>query len=188
VDTIEYRTADKSSWPRGPWDNEPDKKQWLDEATGYACLFVRNEQGALCGYVGVPKGHPWHGQDYDHISADAHGGLTFSAGCCHSDDPAEGVCHIPGEGEPDNVWWVGFDCAHCFDFIPGRMSLRNPMAGTFHDLYSVLENLVMPGDVETSYRDQAYIENEIVNLAKQAKNAEYAALTEAGRVAPRPQA
>ena len=26
--TIEYRTIDKSAWPRGEWDAEPDKMQW----------------------------------------------------------------------------------------------------------------------------------------------------------------
>jgi hypothetical protein len=62
--TIAYRTIDKSSWPRGAWDDEPDKKQWQDTATGLPCLIVRNGVGALCGYVGVPRWHPWHGRQY----------------------------------------------------------------------------------------------------------------------------
>lgn len=28
------------------------------------------------------------------------------------------ICHTPGEGEPDNVWWFGFDCAHAGDHTP----------------------------------------------------------------------
>lgn len=63
--TIEYRTIDKSSWPRGEWDHEPDKRQWQDEATGLPCLIVRQrDSGHLCGYVGVPKSHALHGRDY----------------------------------------------------------------------------------------------------------------------------
>ncbi len=61
--TIEYRTLDRTEWQRGQWDSEPDKKQWLDEATGLPCLIVRQrEAGHLCGYVGVPKSHPLHGK------------------------------------------------------------------------------------------------------------------------------
>lgn len=70
-----------NAFPIGPWTNEPDKAQWIDEATGLDCLIVRNRMGALCGYVGVPEGHPAHRQDYDNVDADAHGGLTFAGGC-----------------------------------------------------------------------------------------------------------
>jgi hypothetical protein len=61
VETKEYRTIDKTLWPRGEWDDEPDKMQWQDEATGLPCLIVRGPVGALCGYVGVPEGHPCFG-------------------------------------------------------------------------------------------------------------------------------
>lgn len=36
----EYTTKDKSDWPRGEWDNEPDKVQFQDEATGLPCLII----------------------------------------------------------------------------------------------------------------------------------------------------
>lgn len=62
--TIEYTTIDKSTWGPGPWQEEPDKIQYVDEATGLPCLIVRNGPtiGALCGYVGVLPGHPLHGK------------------------------------------------------------------------------------------------------------------------------
>lgn len=99
METIEYRTIDKSSWSRGPWDDEPDKKQWRDPATGLACLIVRNHFGNWCGYVGVPPAHPWHGlgysdtipgrvkkEDWDYENSiggaiEVHGGLTFASEC-----------------------------------------------------------------------------------------------------------
>lgn len=64
MNTIEYTTIDKSTWGPGPWQDEPDKIQYVDEATGLPCLIVRNgkEIGALCGYVGVLPGHPLHGK------------------------------------------------------------------------------------------------------------------------------
>lgn len=34
METLEYRTKDKSTWGDGPWQQEPDKKQWQDAATG----------------------------------------------------------------------------------------------------------------------------------------------------------
>lgn len=65
MQVIEERNIDRAGWESGPWDSEPDKKQWLDEASGLACLIVRNQNGGnLCGYVGVPKTHPLHGKSY----------------------------------------------------------------------------------------------------------------------------
>lgn len=116
----EYRHIDKSVWPeRGPWDDEPDKIQFEDEATKLPCLIVRGPHGGLCGYVGVAEGHPFFGKEYD--SCDpwprVHGGLTFSSFCAE-DGKEHGICHTPGPGEPDRVWWLGFDCAHSGDISP----------------------------------------------------------------------
>lgn len=117
METLEYRTIDKSSWVRGEWDGEPDKRQWQDEATGLPCLIVRGPSGALCGYVGIPDSHPLHGKSYDDADVEAHGGLTFASACSHGSEE-KGICHRPAPGEPDNVWWFGFDCAHAGDFCP----------------------------------------------------------------------
>lgn len=62
---IEETLMDKSAWGPGPWQDEPDKRQWADEATGLPCLIVRGPIGALCGYVGVPPDHPAYGLSYD---------------------------------------------------------------------------------------------------------------------------
>lgn len=115
--TIEYTFVDKAAWPRGLWDDEPDKVQWQDQATGLPCLIVRNDSGALCGYVGVMKGHPCYARHYDDYSLTVHGGLTFSD-FCSPHKKEHGICHIVEDGEDDHVWWLGFDCAHCSDVIP----------------------------------------------------------------------
>jgi len=137
-----YTWLDKSTWPAGPWHDEPDKEQYTDSVTGLPCLIRRNDElGHLCGYVGVAPSHPWYGKSEDGCMAgrlhcgsvkidfcacgnspasrtDVHGGLTYAAPCRH--DPSEhGICHVPAPGEPDDVWWFGFDCAHVGDWSPG---------------------------------------------------------------------
>jgi len=204
---IEYRDViDKSDWSRGPWDSEPDKIQWQDEATGLPCLIVRGPVGALCGYVGVSPDHPLHGKEYDAADMEVHGGLTFADGCSEisrekwqkwrtrqlarreeaaqyprgdaardlkewekeRDDyeawalraTSRFICHVASPGEPDPVWWFGFDCAHAGDFSPsyGKDLGRETGWG---------------GHVE--YRDIAYVENECRSLASQLTRARKAA-------------
>lgn len=119
---------DKSGWEAGPWSDEPDHIVWSDASTQYLCVIRRNHFGALCGYVAVHEGHPWHGKDYDDIQADVHGGLTYS----DSQASVREANHGPGVTEsltgftesltgitvPDSLWWVGFDCGHGFDISP----------------------------------------------------------------------
>ena len=93
-----------------PWEDEPDRAEWVHE-NGLKCRITRNPiTGTLCGYVGVPKGHRHHGQTYDDLNDDAggstaygldiHGGLTYS------------------EKGDDGYWYFGFDTAHSDDFSP----------------------------------------------------------------------
>lgn len=133
--------------PPGPWQDEPDKVQWVDEATGLDCLIVRNPvMGNLCGYVGVPEGHPEFGKGYDDVPVNVHGGLTYADGC------AGPICHEPLPGRPDTVWWLGFDCAHAFDLAPGMIKHAPELArlGT--------------------YRTFDYVVSEVQSLARQLKN------------------
>lgn len=127
---IVYRTIDKSAWGSGPWQDEPDKVEWRDEATGLPCIARRSwGSGSWCGYVGVAPGTLFHGQDYSVCDLKGpHGGFTF-AGPCNEDDPKEtAICHTPSPGEPDDIWWLGFDCAHAFDAMPAVRGLRDARA------------------------------------------------------------
>lgn len=149
----------------GPWVREPDKVQWIDPTTGLDCLILRNRMGALCGYVGVAFGHPFFGRDYGECSLaqkcdeeycdhsidsrlSVHGGITFTDFCAKSEEP-ENICHVPAPGRPDEVWWFGFDTAHAWDLVIG-MSMPS-----FND--------------GTTYKDVAYVVNEIEELAVQLK-------------------
>lgn len=111
------------SWPEGPWTDEWDKATWVDETTGLDAMIHRNRMGALCGYVGVAEGHPHFRVNYDEVNVEVHGGLTYSAFCEDTTDEAVGLCHVPEPGRPEEVWWLGFDCAHAFDQVPGLLAL-----------------------------------------------------------------
>lgn len=207
--TVEYRTVDKSGWATGPWRDEPDKKQWLDGATGLPCLIVRSPIGSLCGYVGLPAGHDLHGKDYDSVDVDVHGGLTFAGRCHHAPDQeqwrkfreaalagakeaerfprgdaaellrerakeiesyeayalwvrAATICHTVEPGEADDVWWLGFDCAHAGDLSPKYASLMAEIA---------IERGALPRQRNETYRDLAFVTRECERLAAQIKSA-----------------
>ena len=169
MERIEYKFPEinRSEWSRGAWDNEPDKIQWQDKETGLPCLIVRNKLGALCGYVGISAGHPLFEVAYsgcclrenkckgyycDHSpesSIYVHGGLTF-ADFCHPHENGRGICHIPSPGEPDHVWWFGFDCAHSGDIVPGMIK---------YDLY----------EAYADYRTISYVQDQCRQLAIQLK-------------------
>lgn len=160
--TIEYRRdEDKAKYQPGPWMDEPDKVQWKDEATGLPCLIVRNRLGALCGYVGVPRGHRFYGKDYDDVDVQVHGGLTFDGHCQEGGEPSETICHLVEEGESDDVWWLGFDCAHWQDYVPGMDT--DEMRG--YGLGSM--NPLLESEFPTSYKDIEYVRAEIRELAGQ---------------------
>lgn len=150
METLEYTTIDKSAWPRGPWDAEIDKRQWLDSISGLPCMIRRagKELGHWCGYVGVPADHPLHGKDGDSIDVEVHGGVTFAGGCSGG-DPSTSICHVVSPGEADDVWWFGFDCAHYMDFLPGMRGRARADIG------------------DEVYRDQTYVIRETLNLAAQ---------------------
>lgn len=163
MQTIEYRnpSVDKASWGAGPWVTEPDKKQWMDEATGLPCLMVRSTHcsGAWCGYVGVTENHPFFGKEYHDLEdIGVHGGLTFAGKCQEEQNDCEGVCHKVAEGENDNIWWFGFDCAHYMDFSPLLVATMQKITHNIADYHK-----------EEIYRDQVYVTEQVKNLALQLK-------------------
>jgi hypothetical protein len=138
--TKKGRDYNKSGWGTGPWNNEPDRKDFTHE--GYACFLLRNNVGVWCGYVGVPSSHPLYGVTHNDVDVEVHGGLTYSNKCDGH------VCHDPEPDMPDDVWWFGFDTAHYRDYIPGNSFFR---------------------DSDQIYRDITYVEEEIRSLASQLK-------------------
>jgi hypothetical protein len=104
--------VDRTGWPPGPWDQEPDRIEWRARA-GLPCLIVRSPSvGVLCGYVGLPPGHRYHGVDAEAVDVEVPVDLCYSAPCRGA------ICHVPAPGKAEDVWWIGFDCAHAHDLMP----------------------------------------------------------------------
>lgn len=167
-----WTTVDKADWGDGPWQDECDKVQWIDDATDLDCLIVRGPMGSLCGYVGLPPGHPYHGAHYDTPEGiDVHGGLTYSDHCMEGLPEGEGICHIPAPGRPADVWWVGFDCGHTFDLSPAmaarmrEIRARPDYPPTPPAVQRLLDN--MPLGMRDVYRTIDYVRDEVTRLAAQ---------------------
>lgn len=87
------------------------------EHCGLKCVVVLQDLGHRCGYVGVGKNHPLHGQfhDVEEIeNLNVHGGITYAS---------DGRGQYPIES--DEMWWFGFDCAHWGDCGDHKASLKH---------------------------------------------------------------
>lgn len=158
----------------GIWLGEADKVAWVDPATGFECIMMRdNPLGFLSGYVGVPASHPLFGWQHDAIPSDlgieVHGGLTYSKLCQEGPTPqlsliyeARRICHVlvgavplkhatDHRPHPDR-WWFGFSCDHVYDVDPGERQDRRRFMGA---------------ETSAMYRDDGYVVREILNLTGQ---------------------
>lgn len=90
-------------------------RDWTeDEGTPLARrAIILDGPASICGYVGVPMGHPLAGKNYDDMPLDVHGGLTFAS---------EGGRHWP-----EGWYWYGWDYAHLGDITTYDLKYRkNP--------------------------------------------------------------
>lgn len=121
----------------------------------YLIAVAVNDLGYRCGYVGVPKGDPLYGMQYDDEifdSVDAHGGLNFS-------DTRKFVT-------PDDIWFFGFDCGHCGDAVDkmteeGKAHLNREPPSCY--------NFLLEGHVWTLdevITESESLSNQLANLSK----------------------
>jgi hypothetical protein len=152
---------DKSDWGPGPWQDEPDRVDFVH--AGFACFVKRNHHGNLCGYVGVPCEHPAYGKGDDNLDLYCHGGITYANRCQGE------LCHVPVPGMPDDVWWLGFDCAHAGDLSPGlNARLRETRAQAIeHGAPWALAFDPTPFEREDVYRALPYVRAQCEHLAEQ---------------------
>jgi hypothetical protein len=71
---------------------------------------------------------------------------------------SKSICHITDK--EDHVWWFGFDCVHLGDLAP---KMKADLA-----LLGMPKREPIPGYEET-YKNIAYVTEEVKNLAKQLK-------------------
>lgn len=164
---LEWHLIDKSTWADGEWKQEPDKIQWRDEVSGYPCLIRRVLRiGSLCGYVGVSANHPLYGYYNSwNDSLKVHGDINYASKCSGE------ICHLVEDGEEDDIWWFGFDCAHTADIMPFDLLLKKAMPPELLEIEERLNSFFNP-----QYRNVEYVKNECANLAKQLKQIELQSL------------
>lgn len=80
---------------------------------GFKYMVLQMTLGHLCGYVQVPKGHPYYGKDYEAMNIDCHGGLTYSS---MSDGKPYKMTEIDYSKYFTKGFWIGFDYAHSGDW------------------------------------------------------------------------
>jgi len=155
-----------------PWDKEPDELN--GSYSGLLLHMRRGTFGAWCGYVGIPKEHPWFGKQYSDkvevpdsirnrkIDTDQVGILNLLCAAFSETETDETLSivlaldvhggltyaedHKPHQ-KPDGLWWFGFDCAHLGDFMPA-----------YDDQYGIPEG---------TYRTAEYVKKECEKLAEQ---------------------
>lgn len=51
ITSVETVLLNRNGWPKGPWDAERfDRKEWIDQDTGFQCMICRGPLGNWCGY------------------------------------------------------------------------------------------------------------------------------------------
>lgn len=107
-----------------PVEGEPDITKGYH--MGLAYRVIRHpKMGHLCGYVKLPIGHPWLKQARAHrwekkwFSNKYH---CVEVGCNVTAMrylPVHGGLNFFGKLSRGRGYWIGFDCAHCDDLVPG---------------------------------------------------------------------
>jgi len=146
----EDHKVDRAEFPPGPWDAEP-MDRWEGEIDGVPVLAVRNNSGAWCGYVALAG--EISEQLIDELGELSHGGITYGPEHCQKLGP---ICHTPRPGQPDNVQWIGFDCAHVGDDVPALRRAER-MAG------------LTPPWGRDVYRDLLYVKTVLARMVGAAK-------------------
>jgi hypothetical protein len=121
------------------WLHEPN--ELLFKIGKFRCIILRQAVlHHLCGYIGIPKDHPFFKKgSIDDLQV--HGGITWR-GPENPIDEKSGAVH-----------WIGFDCAHMGDLIPGQLALY--------------EKYKIPINWHGTYRNIEYVKEELRNLAEQ---------------------
>lgn len=132
---------DRSGWPAGEWDNERNFYEFKFEELD--CLILRMpKMGHLCGYVKLPRQHPFYDNWNDWIDIDVHGGITYAQFTSEDDFIYKFM--------PETTdYWLGFDCGHSTDISPG------------------IDSTVLREKYGITYKNVEFVKKQLANLASQ---------------------
>lgn len=148
----------------------------------FRCVVIFVSMGHRCGYVGIPKGNPLYGIDYNKkfenqellksledspigkrgiIPLFCFDGSNISLDVLF--DVHGGITYSGGNDnypiENTDLWWIGFDCAHSND----RKDFES-LNDYFPDNY---EKMLYDFDYNGVVRTKDYVESECKNLVEQ---------------------
>ena len=143
-DKIEQPWLNRDNWGEGEWQNEPDTDQFLYRY--HDCLVLRNDVGALCGYVRVPKNSRWT----DFSTIQVHGNITYSS--------------LNEDGDR----WIGFDCCGHADFVPGIETEKNYFSDSLKAREEEMRRMIGdPLRIKKVYRNMDYVINQCMDVVDQ---------------------
>lgn len=117
------------------------EKTW--ECNGFRCFvkIVRLHRGSdvsdlyRCGYVAIPREHPYWNIPYGELNVKVHGSLTY------------------GELKSDGLYYLGFDCYHAGD----RTSIEPESSGKFWLLDEVIEETnKIANQLSVAWKEQSF--------------------------------
>lgn len=121
----------------------------------YAVLFQK--LGFRCGYVGIPKTDRYYGCDESEVPVCCHGGLTYADS------------FLAGVDDSNDIWWIGFDCAHWNDKEDYTAMLKY-----FPDDDDVKRIVQVHMSIESKFpndgaavKDLQFVENECISIIDQ---------------------
>ena len=124
--------------------------EFKENINGKRIVILFQIMGHRCGYVGVGKNHKLYGLNYDKLEDlfDVHGDVTFAGKLFE---------------EKEDYWYIGFDCAHCFD---RRDFDKLREYGLYNkDLHSYAENIFR--ESTATIKTEEYVLKECILLSKQ---------------------
>ncbi len=145
--SVEYNVIDRSSFPKGPWDKEPDIVRLWDERTWAPGLILRPSTGHLCGYIGFTENHPLYDIGYNEAYKIAEGEGEVRNQVFGSE--------LTFAGKYDHIspciWWLGWDHAHAGDVVPSLLQFSSGRSNTW--LHR-----------DETYKDIMYVKREIEDI------------------------
>ncbi len=171
--------SDMTFYVHGEWENEPDFEEFVHAEL--PCLVVRTDMGHLCGYVGVPPGHPAYPTKLEDMNTTMREGLPDFRDeekwmIEPNPDAPEHMIDISYQdldvevhggltwselgdeyrGRRKGFKWFGFDCAHVGDYLPP----------TDEKIAEINARFPMNHRKE-EYKNWSYVRKEVEHLAEQ---------------------
>lgn len=161
-------------------DGKTPPTVWRTAAGLYAYARRSHDMFSWCGYVCVDEAAvPNVPLNYDHIDVNVHGGLTFGDEIDFANNDVNPNIEFTSDADKaffvknmvgKKYFWVGFDCAHYMDLVPGieyttkKMRSMRPAGLPAVVTTDAIESA---NPFKGTYKDFPFVHQECEELAKQ---------------------